>query len=168
MKIKLISAVLASLLASSVTFAKPPEQSTTGSANAGKFTQTFSFTTSSTYNPALEQLYVSGLTSSFSSLSLDVFANGNTSGAISATTAAGNLTATFMDKKYAWNLAPSTTYTAIVSGTAKSKGSQFTLDGTYLASIAAVPEPETYAMMLAGLGLLGFVARGKKKAQATA
>jgi hypothetical protein len=30
--------------------------------------------------------------------------------------------------------------------------------------VAAVPEPETYAMMLAGLGLLGFMARRKKLA----
>ncbi len=29
-------------------------------------------------------------------------------------------------------------------------------------SVSAVPEPETYAMFLAGLGLLGFVARGRK------
>ena len=29
---------------------------------------------------------------------------------------------------------------------------------------AAVPEPETYAMLLAGLGLLGFIARRKKSA----
>lgn len=29
--------------------------------------------------------------------------------------------------------------------------------------IAAIPEPETYAMMLAGLGLLGFVARRRKQ-----
>jgi hypothetical protein len=29
--------------------------------------------------------------------------------------------------------------------------------------VTAVPEPETYAMMLAGLGLLGFVARRRKK-----
>jgi hypothetical protein len=28
--------------------------------------------------------------------------------------------------------------------------------------VAAVPEPETYAMLLAGLGLLGFAARRKK------
>jgi hypothetical protein len=28
--------------------------------------------------------------------------------------------------------------------------------------VAAVPEPETYAMLLAGLGMLGAVARRKK------
>jgi PEP-CTERM motif len=32
-----------------------------------------------------------------------------------------------------------------------------------VAGVAAVPEPETYAMMLAGLGLLGFVARRRKQ-----
>jgi hypothetical protein len=31
------------------------------------------------------------------------------------------------------------------------------------AYIAAIPEPETYAMLLAGLGLMGFVARRRKK-----
>ncbi|MET3134382.1 hypothetical protein AAKU55_004678 [Oxalobacteraceae bacterium GrIS 1.11] len=39
--------------------------------------------------------------------------------------------------------------------------------GSYLdkvSVIAAVPEPETYAMMLLGLGLLGFMARRKKAA----
>ena len=33
-----------------------------------------------------------------------------------------------------------------------------------IASVSAVPEPETYAMMLAGLGLLGFAARRRKQA----
>jgi hypothetical protein len=34
--------------------------------------------------------------------------------------------------------------------------------GGITVSIAAVPEPETYAMLLAGLGLLGFAARRKQ------
>ena len=34
--------------------------------------------------------------------------------------------------------------------------------GTVTLNIAAVPEPETYAMMLAGLGLLGWVGRRRK------
>jgi len=32
--------------------------------------------------------------------------------------------------------------------------------------IAAVPEPEIYAMMLAGLGLMGFVARRRQQGSA--
>ena len=33
-----------------------------------------------------------------------------------------------------------------------------------VAAIGMIPEPETYAMLLAGLGLLGFVARRRKTA----
>ena len=32
--------------------------------------------------------------------------------------------------------------------------------------VAAIPEPETYAMLLAGLGLLGFAARRRKQTEA--
>jgi len=37
---------------------------------------------------------------------------------------------------------------------------------TFTATVGAVPEPETYAMMLVGLGLMGFVARRRKENQA--
>ena len=40
----------------------------------------------------------------------------------------------------------------------------WTLNGADLTYVAAVPEPETYALMLAGLGLVGFVARRRKAA----
>ncbi|MBA2658816.1 MAG: PEP-CTERM sorting domain-containing protein [Nitrosospira sp.] len=36
--------------------------------------------------------------------------------------------------------------------------------GSILASVTAIPEPETYAMLLAGLGLVGFIARRRKAA----
>jgi hypothetical protein len=38
----------------------------------------------------------------------------------------------------------------------------FTQSGVLTVMAAPVPEPETYAMMLAGLGLLGGMARRKK------
>ena len=38
------------------------------------------------------------------------------------------------------------------------------LDGGYTVHIAAVPEPETYAMLLAGLGLMGSIARRRNRA----
>ena len=44
-------------------------------------------------------------------------------------------------------------------------GNHFLVDDIYLnQSPAAVPEPETYAMLLAGLGLVGFAARRRKTA----
>jgi len=46
---------------------------------------------------------------------------------------------------------------ALISG-----GGQSDWDNVRLTSVAAVPEPESYAMMLAGLGLLGFMVRRKK------
>ena len=38
-------------------------------------------------------------------------------------------------------------------------------NGGFQLNVVAVPEPETYAMMLAGLGLMGFVARRRKQAE---
>ncbi|MDP3311989.1 PEP-CTERM sorting domain-containing protein, partial [Lutibacter sp.] len=51
------------------------------------------------------------------------------------------------------------------TGAVSSLGSPFGSGVTSIAvSVPAVPEPETYGMMLMGLGLMGFVARLRKQA----
>lgn len=42
-------------------------------------------------------------------------------------------------------------------------GNTYTFTLTQTPTVGVVPEPETYAMLLAGLGLVGFIARRKKK-----
>ncbi len=56
------------------------------------------------------------------------------------------------------------TYDLRVNGTLTGSAGG-TYGGTMSAVAAPVPEPETYAMMLAGLGLMGFMARRRKQAQ---
>jgi hypothetical protein len=51
------------------------------------------------------------------------------------------------------------------AGTISTNGDQFTFRIDSL-TIAAVPEPETYALMLAGLGLVGWAAKRRKQAEA--
>lgn len=55
-------------------------------------------------------------------------------------------------------LAANTAYTMVVSGDAVGRSSY-----TSIIQLAPVPEPETYAMLLAGLGVMGFVARRKSR-----
>jgi hypothetical protein len=43
-------------------------------------------------------------------------------------------------------------------------GSHYSVNSALRIEVSAVPEPETYAMLLAGLGLLGFMARHRKNA----
>ena len=60
------------------------------------------------------------------------------------------------------SLAANTNYFLVASGKNISS-----INGGYTAQIqlAPVPEPETYAMLLAGLGVMGFVARHKSKSK---
>ncbi len=55
----------------------------------------------------------------------------------------------------------------LTAGGSASLGTDLTVDGyavvTYTYDVAAVPEPETYAMLLAGLGLVGAMARKRKE-----
>lgn len=76
------------------------------------------------------------------------------SGSFHATSAAAATAATMLS-----GLTLATTNTAQILSVWKETGSP-TQD---LAVFAPVPEPDTYAMMLAGLGLIGFIVRQRKK-----
>jgi PEP-CTERM motif len=54
-------------------------------------------------------------------------------------------------------------YLNVIGKVTGSKGGSY---GAQIDLVSAVPEPETYAMMLAGLGLMGAVARRRKAKQA--
>jgi hypothetical protein len=61
-----------------------------------------------------------------------------------------------------WSFAGSYNYFTVVSGDRLVGDSYSPGEGEIDAIAAAIPEPETYAMLLAGLGLLGFVAHRRK------
>jgi hypothetical protein len=72
---------------------------------------------------------------------------------ITGTAAAGaqSLSMAFNDMQAGW-------YTVFIGGTNHASASS-----DYVLSVSAVPEPETYAMFLAGLGLMGLVARRRQQ-----
>ncbi len=68
--------------------------------------------------------------------------------------------------QYTFHLAASTAYTSLMfAAVGISDGLGGALDNVSV-SVSSVPEPETYAMLLAGLGLLGFTTRRRSKLSA--
>jgi PEP-CTERM motif len=54
-------------------------------------------------------------------------------------------------------------YDPLLAGNSYLGGQSYALTGAGFLIPTAVPEPETYAMLLAGIGLLGFIARHRKR-----
>lgn len=170
-KMKTILYILLSalLVASSAAFAT---SASTPVLSKGSFSQQYSFTTSSTYraNPGTT-ITLSGRSSQFSSLSFELL---NSSGSaltpfINATQQGGSLIASFTDGGTSpLNLSASTNYFVLVNGAATQNGVQYALSATRLKRgssfglVPAIPEPENYSMLIAGIGLIGVVRRRRK------
>lgn len=121
---------------------------------SGEFSDTFTFTLPSTFSGVngsyLAFDYGSDLIANFSfGTGLNTLVSGVTLS--SNTSEAGIDIASYSHK---FNLAGGKTYWFTLAGSAT--------DASYTVTLAPVPEPETYALMLAGLGLLGVAARRRK------
>jgi len=150
-----------SLIAASLVTAGAVQALDFQTAAGSSFTNYFSLTTTASNSLVLS---VSGLDAQYQSLDFEILSGGPS---LTATAKNGNLVATFNDVRngsYALNAG---TYTLKVTGVTES-----TLPGTFgRVSISAsngtvtpVPEPESYALMLAGLGLMGTMVRRRSKA----
>ncbi len=122
-----------------------------GAHSAGSFTDIWTFTVAPTDNFFLGAEVLAGNASSGVT-----FSSVNLTGYPGAPVLFANTTNFFVPLSSTL-LAPGA-YTMTVIGNAATTG------GFYNAAVnfAPIPEPETYAMMLAGLGLMGFVARRRK------
>lgn len=138
------------------------------------FTEYFSVTPTGTDKLLLS---VSGLTSQFTGLSFDFVSLAGLEQSISILPTAANVPAqisvSFSDirNKFgtgataAYSLLGGTPYLLKISGDTRSSinGGQATVTFTSLnAVVTSVPEPESYAMLLAGLGLVGTVVRRRR------
>lgn len=135
----------------------------------GMFEDTFNFTFAS--SEALSGL-ITSLTASASvnkskgiELTSLSYADGGFFGSHTSKKSASLFSLTFDDTPFTGKL--SLLATGNVIGAGGSYAGSITATPTFAGPpVSPVPEPETYAMMLAGLGLLGFAARRKAKAQA--
>jgi hypothetical protein len=83
-------------------------------------------------------------------------------GDISLSNASSSLYGNFLDVAHSINLTPGTVYGAVMGNEIHTASGPMVFGDTYAAPIAAIPEPQTYALMLGGLGFVAFVARRRR------
>jgi hypothetical protein len=128
-----------------------------------------SFTEYFTLTPAITNrlaLSVSGLAAQFSALNFEILSGGPV---VTGMLTNNSLVGAFNDARNAgYTLTAGTTYTLKITGVTKAAPpgvfglvSVSSANGT----VSPVPEPESYAMLLAGLGLVGTIARRRMKSK---
>lgn len=174
---KAIFRLLAMIALLSSSMAMAAISAPTPTLSKGSFTQYYSFTTVANYSPtsSLDTIMLSGNKFQFSSMSFTLMSSTGqalTSPAslstFTATKQGQNISAVFNDNRNAnITLAANTTYLIRVTGIATQSNVKYSLLGNQMKPgtfVPAVPEPGTYAMLIAGFGLVGAVTRRRRKA----
>ena len=139
------------------------ENSYTGAYEGGGISQTFNVAAGGTYNFSVNVASLGGIYTNGSGGSFSILVD-------SSSLASWNSSSIPAGQTLRSSLVGSETLTAGNHTLSLLVERPYKEDGTtpyqYLdnVSVAAVPEPETYAMMLAGLGLMGFMVHRKKTA----
>lgn len=137
--------------------------------NGTSFSRYFSVTPTAAFatGGTTLSLTISGLKTQFSALSFSfVDVAGLTITAKQSASDPASWQASFSDSRNtSFNLVKDTPYKVLVSGTTLNlPGAQGTVSLSSLnAVVTSVPEPETYAMLLAGLGLMAGIARRRRE-----
>jgi len=181
MKSRFIASAAVLLLASSAAMAKPYSYTLPGlnpdPINVlGQFSQSFEWTVGAS-GFTLGSLTVTGQPGLFDALTLTFYdaTNPTVGTAFSYNdSTVNNITnqrsATFTDTVNGvtkFVLQANQSYEVVVTGTTTQSGASLALTGQYfkgatIGPVTPVPEPESYAMLLAGLGLVGTIVRRRK------
>ena len=153
----------AALLATAASSHAAGASATFEEATNGAFTESFVVTPTVTNKLILR---VTGLASQFSALSASLWSGATQISTFSSNSVNGNRLVVISDSANgAFSLSAGQAYTLKVTGI--SSASPNTAIGTVAATngtVSAVPEPESFALLLAGLGLVGVAAkRGRQK-----
>ena len=160
--------LLLSMLTLAVAFAANSHASTWSSTVSGPFTQVFEITPGTLTGDSNQRSWfkftVSAQASDFSPFSYTI-SGGDLSRSFSGTIEAsdGLFNSGFLDKTDGvQNLSSAYTYTLTLTGNTLNSGAKaYALASN--AMVTAVPEPESYAMLLAGLGVMATIARRRNR-----
>lgn len=164
MKKFLQSIGIAAIAATAMTAQAATTTATFSEASSGAFTESF-LVTPDAANTLVVRL--SGMGSQFSALSFSLWDGSASIASVSASKLNGNYLAFFSDlNNTTVSLVGGKAYTLKVTGVSTPAPNSLGTVSAFNGSVTPVPEPESYAMFLAGLGLMGAIARRRSSKRA--